>query len=50
MPREIITLECTSCKERNYTTKKNKANHSGRVEFVKFCPRENKRTLHKEAK
>ncbi|WP_081698130.1 50S ribosomal protein L33 [Chitinivibrio alkaliphilus] len=50
MPRDIITLECTSCKERNYSTTKNKATHSGRVEFVKFCPRESKRTVHKEAK
>jgi large subunit ribosomal protein L33 len=50
MPREKITLECTSCKQRNYETTKNKRKHSGRVEFVKFCPFERKRTAHKEAK
>jgi large subunit ribosomal protein L33 len=50
MPREKITLECTSCKQRNYETTKNKRKHSGRVEFIKFCPFERKRTTHKEAK
>ncbi|MBD3420494.1 MAG: 50S ribosomal protein L33 [Chitinivibrionales bacterium] len=50
MPRDKITLECTSCKHRNYTTTKNKRLHSGRVEFKKFCPNERKRTMHKEAK
>ena len=24
--REVITLECTECKRRNYTTEKNKRN------------------------
>jgi len=50
MPRERITLECTSCKQRNYETTKNKRKHSGRVEFTKFCPFERKRTTHKESK
>ncbi|MBN1980128.1 MAG: 50S ribosomal protein L33 [Chitinivibrionales bacterium] len=50
MPRDIITLECTSCKQRNYSTTKNKKKHSGRVEFKKYCPFERKRTLHKESK
>ncbi|MFW5960178.1 MAG: 50S ribosomal protein L33 [Chitinivibrionales bacterium] len=50
MPRDRITLECTSCKRRNYTSDKNKRNHPGRVEYVKYCPNERKRTKHKEAK
>ncbi|MCL2688967.1 MAG: 50S ribosomal protein L33 [Chitinispirillia bacterium] len=50
MPRERITLECTSCKQRNYETTKNKKKHSSRVEFTKFCPFERKRTPHKECK
>ena len=50
MPRDIVILECTSCKERNYTTTKDKRKHSGRIEQVKFCPRERKRTVHKETK
>ncbi len=50
MPREIVILECTSCKERNYTTKKDKKKHSGRIEQTKFCPHERMRTTHKETK
>ncbi|MBM4175344.1 MAG: 50S ribosomal protein L33 [Ignavibacteria bacterium] len=48
--RDIITLECTECKRRNYTTTKNKKLHSGRVEFKKFCKWCNKHTTHKETK
>jgi large subunit ribosomal protein L33 len=50
MPRDQITLECTSCKQRNYTTTKNKRTHSARVEFKKYCRFERKRTVHKEAR
>ena len=32
MPSEIITLACTECKQRNYTTTKNKRNITGRLE------------------
>ena len=48
--REIITLACTECKERNYSTTKNKKNDTGRLEFNKFCPRCRKQTPHKEGK
>jgi large subunit ribosomal protein L33 len=48
--REIITLECTECKRRNYTTTKNKRLHSGRVEFKKYCRWDKKHTIHKETK
>jgi len=48
--RENITLECTVCKERNYTNTKNKRTHTQRVEFRKFCPRCNKHTVHKETR
>ncbi len=48
--REIITLECTVCKERNYTTTKNKRTHSQRLQFRKYCPRCNKHTIHKETR
>jgi large subunit ribosomal protein L33 len=50
MPRELITLACTECKRRNYTTKKNKTNTPGRLEMKKFCRHERKRTLHREVK
>ena len=35
--REIITLACTECKNRNYTTEKNKKNDPDRIELKKFC-------------
>ena len=48
--REIITLECTECKRRNYTTTKNKRLHPSRVEFKKYCRWDRKHTIHKETK
>ncbi|RME01191.1 MAG: 50S ribosomal protein L33 [Calditrichaeota bacterium] len=48
--RENVILECVECKRRNYTTTKNRRKHSGRVEFKKYCPHCNKRTLHKETR
>jgi large subunit ribosomal protein L33 len=48
--RLIITLECSNCKNRNYTTTKNKSKHSGRVEYKKYCSFCNKHTIHKETK
>jgi large subunit ribosomal protein L33 len=48
--RIIIHLQCTECKERNYTTTKNKRNDPNRLEFNKFCRRERKVTLHRETK
>ncbi len=48
--REQITLECTECHERNYSTTKNRRKHSGRVEFKKYCPRCNAHTAHKETR
>jgi len=50
MPREIITLACTECKRRNYTTTKNKRVQTERVELKKFCSAERKHTLHREIK
>lgn len=48
--REIITLECTECKNRNYTTTKNKKQHPQRLETKKFCKFCRKASLHKEIK
>lgn len=50
MPRDLITLACTECKDRNYTTTKNKRTMSGRFEIKKYCPRLRKHTLHRETK
>lgn len=48
--RKIITLECTECKERSYSTEKNSSANPERIEINKYCPRCNKRTKHKETK
>ena len=48
--REIVTLQCGVCKERNYSTTKNKKTTTGRLEFSKFCNRCRKHTDHKETK
>ena len=48
--RVTIGLKCEECNEINYSTKKNKINTTGKLELNKFCPKCNKRTLHKEKK
>ena len=45
-----ITLACTECKNRNYTTDKNKKNNPDRLEVKKYCPHCKTHTLHKETK
>lgn len=48
--RENIILKCTECGEENYINTKNKRNHPSRMEVNKYCPRCNKKTVHKEKK
>lgn len=48
--RRVITLECTECRERNYTSQKNRRNDPQRVELNKYCPRCKEHTLHRETK
>ncbi|MBP5446253.1 MAG: 50S ribosomal protein L33 [bacterium] len=48
--REKIILICTECLSRNYTSTKNKLAKTERLEIMKFCPKCNKHTLHKESK
>jgi large subunit ribosomal protein L33 len=50
MPRDLVTLACTECKRRNYTTTKNKRTTSGRLELKKFCRSDKRHTLHRETK
>ncbi len=50
MPREIITIQCTDCKRRNYSTTKNKKTMSERLELKKFCPFCRKHISHREVK
>jgi len=47
---EIITLQCETCKQRNYTTKKNKKQNPDRLERKKYCRFDKKHTAHKEVK
>jgi large subunit ribosomal protein L33 len=48
--RETITLECTVCNNRNYTTMKNKKLHPDKLEIKKYCKFCRKHTAHKEIK
>lgn len=48
--REIITLSCTVCKRKNYTTKKNVKTTKERIELKKYCKWCKKHTPHKEEK
>ena len=46
----LAVLACEECKNRNYTTTKNKKHHPDRMELNKYCPTCQKHTLHKETK
>jgi large subunit ribosomal protein L33 len=48
--RDIIDMACTECKQRNYSTRKNKKNDPDRIELSKFCKFCRKHTPHKEVK
>jgi len=48
--RLVVTLACTECSERNYTSEKNRRNDSSRIELNKYCPRCRKHRLHRETK
>jgi large subunit ribosomal protein L33 len=48
--QEFFIFECTVCKEKNYTSLKNKKKHPDKLERMKFCKRCRKRTKHKETK
>lgn len=45
-----VTLACTQCKERNYTTSKNKRKNPDRLELRKYCPRCRSHTIHRETR
>ena len=47
---ELIALQCSECKRRNYTTSKNRRTTQEKLEFKKFCPFDRKHTVHKESK
>ncbi|MCL0052928.1 50S ribosomal protein L33 [Dehalococcoidales bacterium] len=48
--RIIIHLACVECKQRTYTTTKNRKNDPQRLELRKYCPRCRAHRLHREIK
>ena len=50
MAREHITLACTECKQRNYSTLKNKRTHTERLELKKYCRFCGQHTVHRETR
>ena len=48
--RENVILQCTECKQRNYTTTRDKRKRPERHELKKYCKFERKHTLHREIK
>ncbi len=48
--RSKVTLACTVCKQRNYSTMKNKKNDPDRIEMKKYCKFCKAHTEHKETK
>lgn len=48
--RGVVTMACTECRSRNYTTSKNRRNDPERMELRKFCPRCRTPQLHRESR
>jgi len=48
--RDIVTLACIECKNRNYTATRNKKNKKDKLELKKYCRFCRKHILHKETK
>jgi len=50
-PKSInFQLQCSECKEKNYTTSKNPTENKEKLEMSKFCSSCRKHTAHKEIK
>ena len=48
--QEVFTFECTLCKNRGYSSTKNKKTTPDKLSLKKFCKTCRKHTLHKEIK
>jgi large subunit ribosomal protein L33 len=48
-PRIRVSLACTECESRNYSTTR-RPERLGQLSLKKFCPTCNKHTIHKETK
>ncbi len=47
---ELLALQCTECKRKNYTTQKNRRNVQAKLELKKYCKWCKSHVLHKETK
>ena len=48
--REKLALQCEKCKNKNYTTVKNKRNTPDKLSFSKYCKFCKEHTVHNETK
>ena len=48
--RDIVHLQCTECKRKNYSKTKNKKTKTERLELKKFCSACRKHQVHREIK
>ena len=48
--RDILLLQCTVCKRKNYSTRKNKKNTTEKLVLKKYCKFDRRHTEHKETK
>ncbi len=48
--RLVVTLACPECRERRYTTSKNRRNDPDRLELNTYCARCRKHRLHREVR
>ncbi|MFW5807532.1 MAG: 50S ribosomal protein L33 [Spirochaetota bacterium] len=48
--RQVILLQCSECKRKNYATMKNKRNTQGKLQLKKYCRFDRRHTVHKETK
>jgi large subunit ribosomal protein L33 len=48
--RELIALQCPECRDKNYTSDKNRKKNADKLVLSKFCRRCRRHTDHKETK
>jgi large subunit ribosomal protein L33 len=48
MPRDIVHLQCTECKRRNYSSTRNKKKQTTKLQLSKYCKFCRRHTPHKE--
>jgi len=48
--QDIILLQCTECKNKNYSTTKNKKNTTEKLNLKKYCRHCRRHVLHRETK